>query len=474
MRQLTASLRLATRRLNRAQRRRPRLFFVPSPGLAEFMADDSPRQCVLAANRVGKTFQAIKKLADRMIARPGLRCRIVGPTSKRVNRVHTAYLFRFIQDHLAPGCTWKDGVGFNGFNLCRLRNGSTCEFMSYDADPQSGEGDEMDIVLLDEPPPPAFFTSAEARVFSRNGSVWVTLTAVDRPVKYLKDIVMAGVRDRELGRGPGWSFYQVALSAANCPWYTEEQVAERIREAARTPWQYHQRILGEWDGVSDSRRFVAFQETNLLTLAVPITKGWPWGGAIQMVLAVDHGEGKGNTAWVLFAYITRTTKRGVELCVRALAEWTNPDRMSAKREARAVRDMLEAAGVRLDQIAWAVGDTNVASKSDAAKTLNEVFERQFALLMGADPDQPRLRIRPARKGPDSIERGIGVCNQLLDEAIGAARGCQVSEACVHVVESLRHWDGKDTDLKHAADAFRYGVTAIVDEAGYEPVRLMAA
>lgn len=476
---LTAALALTTRKLNRVQRRRPRLFFDPSPALWAFVRDTARRICVLAANRVGKTITAIYKLALAMVSRPGIRCRIVGPTSKRVNRVHGRYLWDFVRDVVAPGCTWNEATGFNGGNLCRLRNGSTCEILSYEQDPQAHASDSMDIVLLDEPPPPAHFTEAEARVFDRSGAVWVTLTAVGRPVKWLKEVVEQGIAEREAGEGEGWSFYQIALTAENCPWYTPAQIRRRIREVARTPWEYAQRIEGAWDGISEERRFASFTDQNVVPLTVRPTEGWPLPGErIHAALAVDHGEGPGHSHWLLFGWqVAKRSQYGVDLVVRVLAEWTNPRRMSAAKEAKAVKAMVEAAGVKLHDLDFAVGDTNTAAKSAGARTLNELFELEFAKLMKRPADNPRLRFRPAKKGPDSINAGLAICNQLFDEEIGAddpVRSLQISEGCKRLVESCSHWQGKDDELKHAADCLRYGVTAIVDETGWEPARLMAA
>lgn len=455
---------------------RPRLFFECSPGLAEFMRDTSPRQCVVAANRVGKTYQAIKKLTDAMLARPGLRCRIVGPTTKRVNRVHGRYLHGFLKGFLAASSRWNPGTGFNNFNLAVATNGSTCELLSYEQDPAAHASDSMDIVLLDEPPPPAHFTEAESRVFDVGGQVWVTLTAVGRPVEWFKEVVEQGIADRKAGRGAGWSFYQFGLSRKNCPWYTEEQIEERRREVSRTPWEYAQRIDGAWDGVSEDRRFGTFDTPNLLLLTVGLTDAWPRPKkTVHLCLSVDHGEGPGHSHWVLFGWqVVRSTEYGPELYVRAIAEWTNDRRMSARREAAAVRDMLLAIGVRLEQLAWVVGDTNALAKSDTARTLNELFEVEFARLMGASVEAPRLRVRPASKGADSVDGQVAQCNGLFDAQAGKVPALQVSEACVGVVQALRHWGGKDDELKHAADAFRYGVKAIIDEVGWEPARLMAA
>lgn len=470
-RKLSAGLRLVSRRLNRAQRRRPGIFFEGSPALQPFLEDRAKRQCVIAANRVGKSYHAAKKLAQRMIDDPGIRCRIVGPNNKMVNRVHGRYMHEFLKDYLAPGCHWNERAGFNGGNLIVLKNGSTCEMMSYEQPPDAHAGQSLHIVWLDEPPTPGIFAEAEARVFDTDGELWITLTAVGRPVRWLRDLVNAQ-DDPANDIGPDdpawWSRYQVALSKRNCPWYTQKQIDARIKRVAATPWQYAQRILGAWDGVSDDRWFSAFSDELVTPLTVGATQGWPVAGApIHLALAADYGEGAGHSVWLLIGYqVVRRDQWGTRIYARVLNEWSNPRRMSAKAEARAVAQMVADTGARLQDISWAVGDINTAGKL-GAKTLNEVFEVEFAKIMKLPPNLPRIRFRAAKKGP--IDTGIALANMLFDD-----QQLWVSERALKLTEACSHWTGKDDDLKHVSDAFRYGVVAIVDETGATPAALMAA
>ncbi len=450
------------RLLRRLKSGSPLIAFEPSPGLAAFHADTSRRICLLAANRTGKTRHALAKLARRLLeadrAGTPLRCRVMGPTNSVLVDTHQRYLSELLGAHLAKGSAWRPRLGFPS-DKAVTRGGSQVEFCTYKQDPETLESASLHIVLLDEPPPPAHFDACVARVFDTNGDIWVTLTAVNRPVKWLRELVEAGVRDGD------WRFYQVPLSKAACPWYTRAQIEGWKRDAMRRPWSYRQRIEAAWEGTSDNRWFSGFSDAQLITARTRAGQGWPLAGqAIKLVLSADHGEGPGHSHWVLFGYQVVSRKRGVQLYVRALGEWTNERRMSVESEALAVKEMVESTGAQLGDVSWCVGDTNVASKSETARTLNERFEQEFARLLGHN----RLRVRPAKKGPDSVSGGVATCNQLL---MGGE--LFVSELCVCVVESLRHWAGKDDALKHAADAFRYGVCAIATEEDVEAARLAA-
>jgi hypothetical protein len=477
-RKLPASVRLAARRLQRAQLEKPRLFTRAPPwalrggvpGAPGFWDDECRRLALVTANRVGKTTTAIRRLARLAITRPGTGWRIAGPVSNTGKTVHGEILHEAIKDHLADGSWFKFGVGFNSGNIAKLKNGSFVQLMNYRQDPQAHASIALHGVLLDEVPLPAFFREAEKRVFDHRGFVWITMTAVDRPVAWLKKIVTSGV---EQGL---WSYHQVGLSHENCPWYSEDQIEEEIRRARLSPWSYAQTIEGAWEGVSADRWFVGYEpDRNLVPLTHEHVDGWPWPGQdIVPVLAVDHGDGAGHAVWLLFGYQFRRHRGRVEVVIRVLAEWTNERRMDASKEALAVRAMVREAGLELDAIRWAVGDTNANAKSTTARTLNELFELEFAKLCGRSPGNPPFAIRSATKGPDSVQGGVTRVNQLMDSEVDGVPALTIHEGCEHLAETLAHWAGADDDLKHAGDAFRYGVSEVCREIEWVPIGIIAA
>lgn len=464
----SASTRSATRRLSRATALRPRLFYRPPPWAVSFACDASPRVAVVAANRVGKSTTAIRRMARLAADTPGMRFRIVAPTSKVSNTSHAPILFEALRDLLADGCNYRLGRGFNDGNVCKLKNGSWIQLLNYKQDPQAHASVSLHGVILDEPPPYAFFREAEKRVFDTGGFVWVTMTAVDRPIAWLKKVVQNGV---ELGL---WSFYQVALSHENCPWYTPEQIEAEKARARLAPWSYAQTIEGAWDGVTVGRWFSGFESQRNATVHEP-ANGWPWPGEdIHLSLSVDHGEAAGHTHWILFGYQYKRVRGRLYVAIRALCEWTNERRMGEEEEARSVRAALDEVGVTLDMIGWAVGDTNSAGKSSTARSMNEVFEQEFARLEGRHVNMPRLLFRPARKGADSVTGGVARCNQLFASVVDGVTCLSVHVSCEHLMETLSHWAGKDDALKHAGDAFRYGISEILRECGWEDSGLSAA
>lgn len=465
MRRLPAAVRRNNRRLRRTKQRRPLVLFDPSPALGEFYRCRGKRQLVLAANRVGKTRHAIAKLAMRLLEadRKGepIRCRVMGPKHGVLIDTAQRYLSELLGASLAEGCSWNPKSGFGGKAI--TRGGSWVEWCTYKQDPETLESSSLHLVLLDEPPTPAAFDACTARLFDTDGELWVTLTAVNRPVKWLKELAEQGHRDGD------WALWRIPLSKEACPWYSRAQIEAWKKDARRRPWSYKQRIEAAWEGTSDDRWFSGFVDSNLISARMDARDGWPKRGKITLILTADHGEGPGHSHWVLLGYQVVSRGRGggkPKVYIRALAEWTNDRRMSVESEAKAVQEMVESVGASLELVAWGVGDHNVASKSETARTLNEAFAQEFTRLRS--PDCEPFDMRAATKGAGSVDGQVATCNQLLDSA-----ELYVSELCVHVVESLRHWAGKDDGLKHAADSLRYGVIKIVEEVGWDSAALAA-
>lgn len=464
------------KRTRRLQQEKPRLFDMPAawsllppaqdPHGRGFWLTRARRVCVVAANRVGKTTTAIRRLAKEMVQRPGTRWRIVAPTTAMLakNRAHGHILYQSVKDQLDPGSNFKVGRGWNN-NVCILRNGSTCELTSYEQDPLAHAGVSLDGVLLDEPPLRAHFEEAEARVFDTGGVVWVTLTAVGRPVKWFRTIVEDGVElARETGGEDGWVFFQVGLSKANCPWFSTKMIESRKRLCALSPSTYEQRINGAWEGVSDERWFSCYTDRNVVPT---LDQGWASENPLTYVLSVDHGELAQHTVWILYAFQVITAADGRRrLCVRVIAEWGNPSRMTPEREAASVKRMIESAGLRLSSISWAVGDTNSAGRaSETATSLNELFEAEFRRLGGA------FKIHQAAKGPDSKDLLTIQVNHLLDQEVNEVPCLTIHVGCTRVNETLSHWAGRDDDLKHAGDSLRYGIGEIIRRSRYQAVEL---
>jgi len=81
-----------------------------------------------------------------------------------------------------------------------LTNGSTIQFMSYDQDPEAGEGISLHLVIHDEPPPRAWYKVNQMRTLDTGGQVMTAYTPPTEPDRAVKaawifdEVVEPGVR----------------------------------------------------------------------------------------------------------------------------------------------------------------------------------------------------------------------------------------------------------------------------------------
>ena len=422
----------------------PMLTFRPSPALADFVDNDHDRLVLVrAANRVGKTRHGTYKAARFAVEHPESRGRIVGPTRRQVQDVMGRYLSEFLGPHLHRSSYYTPGRGWNQPTI-RLRNGSLVQCRSMEDHPTAHAGDELDWALLDEPPPAHILMETLARLMSRGGRCWLTMTPVGRPVEYLRELVEA--------KGSPWRQYVAAFSAENCPWYTREQVDGWLEVMDTSPFERAQRVEGAWDGVTLDRFLAGFSEANVDASAIGA------GTSVEVALAIDHGEVGSNTVALLIVW-GGGQSRGLSWAPQAgrhvwvLDEHVSEDGDSEVQHAAGIVDMLRRHAIRPADVKVAVGDTNRRGNWRVNDMLTAEVARQL-----------KRRTAPFRFVAATKDRSWG--HRVVNGAF-KRRELFVHPRCESTLRTLRHWKGgktgEDGDLSHAADALRYGVLGILGD-----------
>jgi hypothetical protein len=328
------------------------------------------------------------------------------------------------------------GYTFSGSKLIRLKSGSLIFGKSGSQDLIALSGATIDWLAFDEVPKIGHYSEARSRVAvasasAAGGPVIMGFTPIGRPVDWLRDTVEGNPETGATAR-EDWDIHRVPLTAENCPHRTPEDIQAQIDSYG--PWEYRQRVLGEWDGVSVDRWIPGFSELCI----------FGDDEAPQNVEAVglgwDHGERPGASVCYLVAWT------GERLWV--LAEYCSEERNTPKAEAIAIRDMLRPWGIGLHQIDEARGDSNSAGRLGLGLSVNETLERAFADLAGSS--RPPFAIRVPYKGRGSIKARA----RLLNAAAVDGR-FRVHESCTKLIHSLRHWRGQNDDLKHPFDGVAY-------------------
>lgn len=399
--------------------------FTPSPSFAGFLASEAHRIAIRAANRVGKTRHMAFRAAQSMLRTPGFRARAVGPTRMQTHAVTGKYLAEFLGPNLSPRSYYTDGRGWNQATIL-TRNGSLCQLKSYEDSPNAHAGDDLDLVLLDEPPPMAHFAENLTRVISRNGMIVLGFTAINRPVGWLRRILDDPAN--------AWEQHVIPFRREHVPWYTAEQFESMIAAFRSSPWQWAQRVEAEWEGITEGRVFDGFGEAS-------VTSKTPRGD-VSIGIGMDHGVVAGHQAVVLVAW------RGQQIW--ALDEYVSTWGTTPEQDAALTLDMLRRNAIKPEEVLRAVGDTNWAGGSRVNDLIESAMQARLHL------QHPPFRIRNADKSPGSVDFGMRVVNHAAHR-----QDLQVHERCTGLIDSLRNWKGARTPtstdgrLAHIADALRY-------------------
>ncbi len=438
--------------------------FVDSPNFAPLTTEPARRVLLRGPNRIGKTRHLAALAARRAIKGEGYwrRGRFVSPTHRHVHTVAGEYLAQFLEPSLAKRSYYVRGKGWNSGNAksILLANGYEIELMSLKDDVDAHEGRGMDWVIMDEPPTPEHLTANASRLLDSEGQLLIGATMVNKPVKYLREMVEGKDETPKSGRtlhASGWVQYVASLSVETCPWYSDAQLAEWRHLLSASPWDYDQRINGAWEGTTEGRRFVLFTEKNV-SREGPTSKGWRIG------LWMDHGEVIGHQVCLLVAH------KGPKVCV--LREYRNEIATSPEQDARHIRDMLKAEGTRLAMVDLGVGDTNTAGKGFSGKLMNKVLEQAFLDLhnarTGGRRKTPVFKIKAANKLPGMRDWSQRIVNHACHRG-----DLTIHPRCRHLLDTMRNWQGgvtpktDDAELSHMADALCMGILeALRDQPTY--------
>lgn len=422
-------------------------FFNPSPIFAALSTDKARRILLRGPNRIGKTRHACALIAQRALDSPGSSWRFVSPTTRHVQRVAGGYLAEFLAGHLDRRSYYVYKKGWNGGRSKEilLANGSDIELLSYEDPVAAHEGAELDGAYLDEPPPIGHLGATQSRLFDRRGQLIIGATMVGAPgaVDYLREMVEGDdptPKDGRTEHTSGWVQYVGQLSIAACPWKGEAELADQLRILSASPWDYAQRALGAWEGVTHGRRFGLFTESNV-SRAAP-------DGEVKIGLSFDHGEVVGRQHVLLFAW------RGQKIWF--LDEYTNPVSTTPETDAHEVKRMLDRHRIDLRSIDYAVGDSNTMGKGFGGWRVNDALESAFAGMRNRGRAPFRI------VAPDK-SHGHEVWQQRLINVACDHGHLKVHPRCAGFIRTLKNWKGgtrpgsDDGELVHAADCGGYAV-----------------
>ena len=426
----------------------PGLAYLPGPKLGAFIEDPGRRLLARSASQVGKTRAGAKKMDNWCLANPG---QVFGVLIADLQN-HYAEVCVKIEETITlpaldPATTYTEGKGYyiHGKKGIKYANGARVLFRSGSGPVQGLESFSARAGWVDEVPNRAHYNAFMRGI---HGPVWVTFTPIGRDPRWFRAKVEG---DPDTGEKPEevWVQHVAALSREECPWRTEEEIAEIV--AKTDPYERAQRLFAAWEGPTESRRFTAFTNHSITDEDLE-DNAWS-------TISGDHGESAGKEFFVLI----RWTKDRVVVT----DEYVNPTATKPMEDAQGIVAMMKRRGVPYARVKRWLGDANSAGKGNVGESVNGMLGAALASCFGI---AGRVPIVVPAKGKGSVAYGEQVMNIAFD-----AQELWVHRRCVKFIACLRHYQAtgpRDPD-KDGIDGGRYGIVDVLCNSGRPSTKLYA-
>lgn len=388
------------------------------------------------------------------------------------------------KDELDPRTKFDDVKGFIGkFPTVRYKNGSIVRFKTG----KQGRGgkaaalasDTVDIILIDEPVEQRVFEECRKRVMRRGGVLLMTLTPINGPVEYLKELcgkkIVADIHykldpanlipvgshepirlfDQEQGR---W----VSMDEHWCAQLREETLESELPVV----------VDGEWEERVVGRTYAAWNAGLHVVDGFPEDDSEDW----SFVLGLDHGVRAHTETAALLAY----RPAGVSWLVRMLDEYVSDGMTTEDQDADGILCMLERRGLKWSDLKTAYGDRalmsstgprNLALKSNRG-IMRALARHPRAKHHGIRPDYLSPEILPAKRGvsnqPGAVATGCTFIHKLMLRPSHFLVHSRCKTAIKHIPKYVH--TVQNSEESHICDGIRYGLRDLIFETQQGPVQ----
>lgn len=357
---------------------------------------------------------------------------------------------------LAPETNFskKNGFGVN-VPMVVFANGSTILFATDEAGPSSVQGNTVNYIHIDELCSLEMFRELERRISTTGGKIGMTLTPVNRPAAWLRELVEDGIVTE----------IHAKLSLQNLQYFDgggqrkleDGTICDQrwIDEQWRiVPDLYAGVVLdGDWETRPEGQFFKAFNPKQHVTKQLQFPAGppvyWHLGidyaaadrdfGQVAVLLKVQHHQPPDGKPYDLVQVVDEVVMNGVA---------------SSSQFAEAVIAMLARTGISWRHLKTIYGDNPVQSRWVEKSNTNTMKALARELSLSYNALQPR--ILGAKEGTQSAGSRDAGCRWIYE---GLARKFfVVHPRCTAVIQALETWDySRDHKFCDVVDALRYAL-----------------
>lgn len=421
------------------------------------------RKLLRAGNQIGKTTVGLAEVVwwatgehpYQPVREPPVEIWIVCTTWPQSVGIMKKFWALCPKNLLMPGQTCGARYGFGKDNPAVVfRNGSVVRFKTTNQGADALAGWTIHYVLIDEPTDEDIYRELDRRLTRTGGVLSMTLTPINRPVDYLRQLVRDGVVVEEHAR----------LTVQNLtPIGAELPLRDLEGTLMDEAWIGEQRRLvlprfapvvldGEWEQRIEGSVFAAFDQNVHVVSKVP---DLPY----RIGAGFDYGEGDLRTGGGIVG-----TDRSLEHPrVAVLSSWLSDGMTTPEDDALATLEAIEDAGALFGE-AWswrqvdhATGDKPTTgrfgrkSNTDLTAALERELRKRGELARRQQLDPAIRQAKTGRGGgAGSVWRGV----EWLHRAMLRPGHFFVHEANVEIIDALLRWDGSE-EHKDSIDLLRY-------------------
>lgn len=448
---LSKSAREALQRLKEIQTKNALALFCPTPGQQEFERSLSRLRALIAANQVGKTIAgAVETWRLSTETHPyrihhknkmgeGWICvanwgKGYESVAKKLYETCPYHLVDWSKTHFESHGHWRN-------NRIVMLNGFVIKFVSSKGSSTSGASGSIDWLWIDEPPKRHQMGELLARTSAVNGPIWFTLTPCDseQDLTWLQHYIEG---DPETDTAPhgDWHVIRITYTPENVPWKSAEEIEEQT--SLYPPWEYNQRVLGLWEGITHNRRFASFNEQCV------VGSEYLPNNFDEIRIGIDHGEGMGKQCIHLIGYQKDFDRYWV------IGEYTSSKGDGLREHVEGLLGLLAGWSLTIYDVDEIYGDINSSGLLGGGFKYNVFLEKEIA-------KQLKLRTSPkAITTPNKGRGSVGAGESAINHAMKEGRFF-VHAACKALIHSLKHYTGKEQDLKDPVDSTRYAIADIL-------------
>jgi phage terminase large subunit-like protein len=431
-----------------------------TPPQAKWLQSPHKRKLLRAGNQVGKTWAGMAEVIYRATGThpyyttkpPPVEIWIVCTTFPQSVFIMKKF-WQLVPKHLIRNTSCDPRYGFGKDNPAVVfQCGSVVRFKTTNQGAEAMAGATVDYVLIDEPTSEDIYRELDRRLTRTGGDLGLTLTPVNRPVEYLRQLVRDDIVEDIHARltvenltplGDAGPLRLLDGTPMDDSWIAEQRRTVLPRFAPVV-------LDGEWEFRLEGSVFSSFDVESHVTDALP-------RGEIKVCMGFDHGEGDFREVAILAA----VDDSGEFPRVHFLAEYASDGASLPETDAKETLKLLQLYGWtwRKDHVAYAVGDRpsigrigGVKSNAELAKAIARELRRRGQLPARALID-PQIWQAKTGKGGNTGSVWTGV--EWLHRAMLRPGHFTVHPRCARLIESFQKWDGSDNEWKDACDAARY-------------------